>query len=407
MATGGSTSLMRAHRADYALVLVTFILLSIGLIIMYSISPIQSQKLLGNASRNFYFYNHLVNVILGIGVWVIASHINYHKWREWAPFLMAVAVITLLILLVPGLSSAKNGATRWLKLGPASFQPAELMKLALVLYLARWFDQRGDDITSFWDGVVPFAIILGFLGVIIVIFQRDMGTMLVLGAIAVGMFYIAGIRLTHLAVLMAAAVALGVATIVAFPHRVERLLTFLKPGQADSSTGYHIHQALIGVGSGGIFGLGLGKSIQIYGYLPEAPNDSIFAIIAEEFGLIGSVLLIVLFGILVYRAFKIARSAPDAFGRLVATGIALWMMFQAVINIGAMLSLIPLTGIPLPFISYGGSSMLMTLFAIGILVNISKYTTKEVGDANSSERRRDGWSYFANTRNSRRLKATN
>jgi cell division protein FtsW len=407
MAGGGLTTPMRAHRADYGLVLTTFVLLAIGMIIMYSISPIQSQKLLGSASRNFYFYNHLFNVALGVAVWVVISNVNYHKWRDWAPVIMAIAVGALIILLIPGLSFAKNGATRWIKLGPASFQPAELMKIALIFYLARWFDQKGEDVKSFWDGVVPFAIILGFLSVIIVIFQRDMGTMLVLAAIAVGMFYIAGIRLSHLAALVAAFMALGVATIVAFPHRMERLLTFLKPGQGSDGAGYHIQQALIGVGSGGILGLGLGKSIQIYGYLPEAPNDSIFAIIAEEFGLFGAMILIVLFGFLIYRAFKIAQQAPDTFGRLVATGIALWMMFQAIINIGAMLSLIPLTGIPLPFISYGGSSLVMTLFAMGILVNISKYTTKEVGDANSSERRRDSRSYFANTRNSRRLKASN
>jgi cell division protein FtsW len=188
------------------------------------------------------------------------------------------------------------------------------------------------------------------------------------------------------------------------PHRLSRLATFLNPQLDASGTGYHINQALIAIGSGGIFGLGLGKSIQVYGYLPEAANDSIFAIIGEEFGMIGGLAIVVAFGILVYRGLQVARSAPDMFARLTATGIALWLLFQALINIGAMLSLVPLTGIPLPFISYGGTSLIISLFGAGILLNISKYTVREVNDANSRQRRGDSRPYFANPGNQRRVK---
>jgi cell division protein FtsW len=233
---------------------------------------------------------------------------------------------------------------------------------------------------------------------VIAVLQRDMGTMMVLALTAVGMFFAAGLRWTHLG-LVAAGGGLGaVALIAAFPHRLSRVATFLNPTKDAMGSGYHINQALIAVGSGGFFGLGLGHSIQVYGYLPEAANDSIFAIIAEEFGFIGSVAVVALFGLLVYRGLQVARNAPDMFSRLVATGISLWLLFQAVINIGAMLSLLPLTGIPLPFISYGGTSLVISLFGAGILLNISKFTTREEGYADRSKRGRLGGTYNANAR---------
>jgi cell division protein FtsW len=305
---------------------------------------------------------------------------------------------------VPGLSFAKNGATRWLKLGPASFQPAELLKIAMVVYLAAWFEKRNTELKSLWDGLIPFSVMLFIVSIVVVVFQRDLGTMMVLALAAVGMFYVAGIRLHHLALLAAGGLTLGWAAIIAFPHRLARLTAFLDPTKDATASGYHINQALIALGSGGILGLGLGKSIQIYGYLPEASNDSIFAVIGEEFGLIGALLIVGLFGLLVYRGIKVAAAAPDTFGRLLATGITLVFMFQAFINIAAMLSLVPLTGIPLPFISYGGSSLVIMLFSAGILMNISKYTNKEVAHAHSGERRRFGRSYSTDSGNRRRVK---
>jgi cell division protein FtsW len=186
---------------------------------------------------------------------------------------------------------------------------------------------------------------------------------------------------------------------------MSRVLTFLDPSKDASGSGYHINQALIAIGSGGLFGVGLGHSIQVYGYLPEAANDSIFAIFAEEFGLIGSTAMVVLFGYVVYRGLTIARAAPDMFARLVATGVAVWFGLQAVINIGAMLSIVPLTGIPLPFISYGGTSLIVSLFGAGILLNISKYTIREESYANSSQRRGIGRAYNANPSYQRRVKS--
>jgi cell division protein FtsW len=384
------------------------ILLAIGLVMMYSISPILSHKLLGNTDRNFYFLNQLKYVGLGLVGWVVASSIPYTAWRRWAPKLLIVAVVGLVALMVPGLAHSSHGATRWVQLGPISVQPAEILKMALILYLAVWFEKRGDEVRSWWDGVVPFTIMVGAACFVIVVLQRDMGTMMVLALSTIGMFYAAGMRRRHLAVLSAGALAAGGAAIALFPHRLERLATFVNPRCDDPKfaldSSLHICQALLGVGSGGLLGLGLGHSIQVYGYLPEAANDSIFAIIAEEFGIFGSLAIIGLFGVLVYRGLRVARAAPDVFSRLVATGISLWLLFQAVINIGAMLSLVPLTGIPLPFISYGGTSLVISLFGAGILLNISKYTVREVSDASSRERRGDSRTHLANFGNQRRVK---
>jgi cell division protein FtsW len=398
-ATGG-----RGHQPDYVLAIVTFVLLAFGLVMIYSISPVLSYKLLGTTSKNVYFFGQVINLIVGVLFWVLSSKLYHQHWRRMAPWLLVLAGIALVALLIPELSFSKNGATRWLRLGPVSFQPAELLKLALIVYMATWFEKKGDDLRDWWGAVVPFSLILFAASFVVVVLQRDLGTMLVLALAMIAMYFVAGIRWRHLAAILGGAGVLGVLAIVTFPHRLSRWMTFLDPAKDPTGQGYHITQALTAVGTGGLFGVGLGKSIFIHGYLPEAANDSIFAVVAEEFGLIGSVILIGLFGLLVYRGFRIAKGAPDHFSRLLATGVATWLMFQAIINIAAMLALVPLTGIPLPFISYGGSSLLFSLIGVGILLNISKYTTIEVTNAHSSDRRRYGWSHYTGTGNGRRVK---
>lgn len=403
---GGSP--VRPHHIDYGIALAVAILLAIGLVMMYSISPILSHKLVGNADRNYYFINQIKYVVLGVVIWCTATAIPYTIWRKWAPKILMVAIVGLVALLIPGLAHSSHGATRWIQVGPISVQPAEVLKIALILYLAVWFERHQNDIRSFWDGVVPFTIMVGSACFVIVVLQRDMGTMMVLALATMGMFYAAGMKLRHLGAMLSGGLVAGWAAIAFFPHRLSRVATFIDPRCDDPKyaldASRHICQALLGVGSGGVFGLGLGHSIQVYGYLPEAANDSIFSIIAEEFGLIGSLAIIGLFGWLVYRGLQVAKTAPDMFARLVATGISLWFLFQAIINIGAMLSLVPLTGIPLPFISYGGTSLVVSLFAAGILLNISKYTVREVSDASSRERRGDSRPHFANAGNQRRVK---
>ncbi len=394
---------VRAHHPDYVIALVVAILLALGLVMIYSISPILSHKLVGSADRNFYFLNQIKYVVLGIGVWVVVTAVPYERWRRWAPWLLVAAGVGVVALLVPGLADSSHGATRWLRLGPVSIQPAEILKVALILYLAMWFEKRRAELGSAMDGVVPFGIMAGVACFVIVVFQRDMGTAMVLGLTAVGMYFAAGMKWRHFLGLSAVAGALAWAAVALFPHRLSRLATFLDPGKDVTGQGYHINQALIAIGSGGLAGVGLGHSIQVYGYLPEAANDSIFAVIAEEFGVIGSVVIVGLFLVLVYRGLQVARNAPDMFGRLAATGVSLWMLFQTVINVGAMLALMPLTGIPLPFISYGGTSLIISLLGVGILLNISKYTVREGSDADSRQRRGERRSYNTGIGNLRRV----
>lgn len=390
-----TTQPRRAHQPDYLLALVIFVLLAIGLVMIYSISPILSFKVSTTLNRNYYFYNHLLNLTIGVVAWIVVTSIDYRVWKRLATPLLGLSGLCLAALAIPSLASTKNGATRWLALGPFSFQPSELLKLALILYLAVWFEKRYDKLHSFSEGLAPFAIIMFVTSMAVAVFQKNLSTTLVMGLAAIAMYFVAGITWSQLAALVTGGAAFVWLLIVTFPHRVARLSTFLNPNKVTAAAGYQISQALIAVGSGGIFGVGLGKSIQVHGYLPEVANDSIYAIISEEFGLIGAILVLVLFAILIVRGFRIARNAPDTFSRLVATGISVWLFFQSLVNIAAMLSLVPLTGIPLPFVSYGGSSLVFSLVGAGILLNISKYTLNEAGDATDSGRRRQRWAYNA------------
>lgn len=392
----------RGHKADYVLMAAVGILLFIGLVIMYSISPVLSYKLFSSTSRNYYFYGQLVSMVLALVAWAIVSRIYYPNWKRWSVALLGLTVFLLLVVMVPGISFTKNGATRWIRLGPASFQPAELLKLTAIIYLAAWFEAHRGKISEWREVLVPFTLMFAAASFVIVVLQRDMGTMMVLAAAMLGLYFVAGAPLQQYAALLGGTLAAAVLAIALFPHRLERLLVFLHPSHDPTGIGYHINQALIAIGSGGVIGRGLGHSIQIYGYLPEAANDSIFAVIGEEFGLIGALVMLVLFCIVIQRGLKIAKNAPDTFSQLLASGITLWLGFQAIINIAAMLSLVPLTGIPLPFISYGGSSLILSLVGIGILLNISKYTNLEVSHANSGERRRVRRPHLANSGNARR-----
>ncbi len=402
-------NLQRPHHPDYGIAVIVTILLAIGLVIMYSISPILSHKLSAKTPASYYFVNQLRYVILGVVLWIAATAVPYVRWREWAPKLLGVAVILVVALVVPGIARSSNGATRWLQIGPLTIQPAEILKVALILYLAAWFEKRGRDLQSLSAGVTPFLIMVGVALFAVVVLQKDFGTAVVIAVAMIAMYFTAGLRWSHFAGIVIVAVVAGVLTVLPFAHRMQRINTFLhlscdNLAQLATSPDYHTCQALIAAGSGGLFGLGLGHSIQVYGYLPEAANDSIFAIIAEEFGLFGSLVIVALFGLLVWRGLQVARTAPDMFSRLVATGISIWMLVQALINIAAMISLIPLTGIPLPFISYGGTSLVVSLFGMGILLNISKYTVSEAYDANSRQRRGDSRSYLAGPGNLRRVK---
>jgi len=277
------------------------------------------------------------------------------------------------IVLVPSLGYELGGARRWINFGGFVFQPSELAKLTFILYLATWLSKKGKEINNLTYGFASFLVLLGLITVLIML-QPDLGTMTVIAFVAVIVYFVAGGSIKHLIVIMLIGAAIFGLLVQIAPYRAARFTVFLNPEMDPQGIGYHVNQALLAIGSGGIFGLGLGHSRQKYNYLPEVTGDSIFAVIAEELGLIISIGLILLYLVLMLRGFRISRAAPDQFGKLVAVGITCWFTFQALVNIGSMVSILPLTGIPLPFISYGSSAIVISLLAIGILINISKQT---------------------------------
>ncbi len=320
----------------------------------------------------FFFKRQLIGVVLGFIAMFVLSRVDYHIYRKLSVPIFVVAVFLLVLVLIPGIGTGAYGANRWIGIGPMSFQPSELMKIALIIYVAAWCAGKGEDIiTNIKEGLGSFlAIVAAACG--LVLLQPDVGTTAMLVFIAVGIFFLAGGRISHIALIGAMGVVALIGLIIAAPYRMARFTAFINPDADPQGTGYQVQQAMIAIGSGGLLGLGLGHSKQKGLYLPEPVGDSIYAIIAEELGLIGAVAVVVLFALFAWRGMRIAKKAPDTFGSLVAGGITIWIVGQAIMNIAAITSLMPLTGIPLPFISYGGTSVVFTLASVGILLNISK-----------------------------------
>lgn len=356
---------------DKTLLTIIFILAVFGLIMISSASVLYSKTRFGDAN---YFLSHqfFYGFIPGILALYIFSRIDYHLWRKLAVPFFFITIVALILVFIPNVGKNIYGASRWINLGPISFQPSEMAKLSTILYLAAWLVGRGKDrIRDIYEGMLPFLGILATMGFLI-IKQPDTGTLGVVVLIAIAMFFVSGANLSHIwGIFLGAGVALAGLIAVA-PYRLNRMLVFLNPEHDPKGVGYQITQALLAVGSGGIFGVGLGHSRQKFNYLPEPVGDSIFAIVSEELGMIGTSIIVLLFIAFAFRGLKIAKNAPDDFGKIVAVGIVSWVIFQAFVNISAILAIIPLTGIPLPFISYGGTSFVFLMVAMGILLNISK-----------------------------------
>lgn len=357
---------------DKPLLYITAILFVGGLLILGSASVALSAK----NSESIAYYS-LRQLILGGGVGAIffflGLKIPYRSWRKLSLPLMILALSLLAALFIPELGTVRGGARRWILLGPLSFQPSELLKLAFVIYLASWLDARRHEVASVSYGMIPFALMLAIVGMFLIM-QPDFGTLGVVVITAGILYFLGGGRISQIATLSLFGLAIVYLLIRIEPYRANRILVFLNPGYEPRGVGYQISQALIAIGSGGFLGQGFGRSIQKYNYLPEPMGDSIFAIFAEEMGFVGTVMLIGLFSALLWRGFLIAKRAPDIFGKLLAAGISIGIAVQAFINMAAISGLFPLTGIPLPFVSYGGTSLAITLGSIGILLNISKST---------------------------------
>jgi len=395
MALSRSASKQKAQTGtgspDVVLTVVTALLIIFGLIMISSASVVLSQNEAGNP--NYYFFTQLKSVGIGVILFLIGLRLDYRFWRKVAPVLMVLSILALIAVYLPGIGVERNGAHRWVYLGFMQFQPSEFAKLSLILYLAVWFENKGTEVRNLFTSTIPFVLILALVGGL-VIKEPDMGTTVILALIAGSIYFVAGARMTHVLGMAAIVVAMAWYLIKSAPYRMARFMVFLNPGADSGGQGYHVNQALLAIGSGGILGLGFGKSRQKFNYLPESATDSIFAVVAEELGIIGAGMIVILFTMYAIRGFKIAKESPDIFARLVAVGITVWIVGQSLINIMAILSLMPLTGVPLPFISYGGSSIIMLMFASGILLNISKHTQKGEKVAYNRIGWRNWWSYL-------------
>lgn len=334
-----------------------------GLVMVYNASVAEAFALFSD--KTYFLRLQARWLALGWLALAAAALVPIAWVKKLASGLLLLSLLLLLLVLMPGWGSEALGARRWLNLGGFQLQPTELAKLALVIYLAAWLEKS----RPLWQ----FGLVLtAFLGLIML--QPDLGTALIIISTGVLVFYASGAPLTSLLLLAVLGFSSGAGLILTSPYRKERLLTFFNPLHDPQGSSYHIRQALIAIGSGGLWGLGLGESRQKFQYLPQVTTDSIFAVIAEEVGFLGAGAVILSLGMIVWRGMRIARLAPDRFSRLLAVGVSSWLGLQIFINLGAMLALVPLTGVPLPLISYGGSSLIVNLAAIGLLLNLSRFS---------------------------------
>lgn len=363
----------RRHKPDYWLLILSAIMLVIGLIVVYAISPaLSAQK---NVGENYYVYKQFIAVTLGIIGFIIVANMPVNIWRKIEMPLIFVAAVAATAVRLFG--EQVNGAYRWIQIGGFSFQAAELIKFALLVWLAGFLTDkiRNNEISDSKNTLRPLLIILFIVAVIVGKLESDLGSSAVIFAIMAAMVYIAGLPLKRILIICGVVLLGSVVLIASTSYRRSRLETFLNPASDCQDAGYQSCQALITIGSGGVVGKGLGRGVQAYGYLPEAANDSIFAIFAEKFGFVGVSILIGLLVAFFSRLKRLIERAPDNYSRLLVTGILAWLSTQTLINVGAMIGLMPLKGITLPFISYGGTSVLFVTIAIGICFQISHYTT--------------------------------
>ena len=395
--TTAAVSLGRKHKPDYWLVTLCALLLTLGLIVVYAISPALSVS--AHVSGNYYVNKQLLAIGLSVVVFIISSQIPLTRWRaSYKPLLWAAALVTLVALVMP--TNPFYPAHRWVRLGSFSFQSVELLKFAILIWLAGFLTERitSGAIKDFKLTLKPILIALGVIGIAVAYRQSDLGSTGVIVAMMAAMVFIAGMPMRRV-LMIGGIIAVGLVLLVSStPYRRERLTTFLHPEADCQNAGYQACQALISVGSGGVIGLGLGRSVQAYGYQPEAANDSIFAIYAEKFGFLGCVVLLAIFVSLFGRLKSIAERAPDDFSRLLVIGVMAWFSVQALINIGGMIGLLPLKGITLPFISYGGTSVIFAAAAVGLVFQISRYTSYSAPRITSDSRRNNNDDYGSGRR---------
>ncbi|MGB9813157.1 MAG: stage V sporulation protein E [Thermovenabulum sp.] len=356
---------------DFTVLICVLILLCFGIVMVFSSSSAWAYYVYKDSM--YFLKKQLLWSLFGIIALVYFLNFDYRRIKKIAFPLLIISYVLLVLVLVPGIGVKINDARRWIGVGFFSVQPSEVSKLALIIYFSYFLEKRIDSIDNFFKGILPVLLIMASTCALVLI-EPHLSATVVIAILTLMLLFVAGMRFTHILVLIAGGAVLAVKLALGKEYRVRRLTSFLNPWEDIRGKGYHIIQSLFALSSGGLLGVGLGHSKQKFFYLPEPQTDFIFAIIGEELGFIGAVFVIVVFAILIWRGFKIAINSPDAFGKFLATGITCQIAIQFLIHVAVVTASLPVTGMPLPFISYGGSSLVMTLAEAGILLNISRFT---------------------------------
>lgn len=363
----------KGKKPDLVLLVSIFLILFLGFLILAGVSMSTSKKYFDN-SFHFLIHQILFGLLPGLSLGFIAYKIDLKIIRKYALILVIIAILLMVLIFVPKIGSASGGARRWISFFGLNFQPSEFLKLAFIVYLAAWLSKHKKEKHSFVNFFLPMIIILGVVCVLLII-QPDISTLVVIAVVALIMYFVSETPVWHTLVLVFSGFAGLLILIKIAPYRLERLLVFLRPDTQPLGMGYQLKQSLIAVGSGGISGQGLGLSVQKSSFLPQPMTDTIFAVFSEETGFIGACIFVILFLIFIWQGFKTAKLSKDDFLKLMAIGIVSWLTIQAFVNIGAIIGILPLTGIPLPLVSYGSSHILIELIALGLILNISKQKT--------------------------------
>lgn len=371
---------------DHILLCVTITLALVGLVMVFSASAVVA----GNRFHDSWYYlkRQLVWLAFGLMLLHVASRVDYIWWKRLALPLLGLNFVLLVGVLIPSIGVAGHGARRWIPLGPISIQPAEMAKLIGVIYLAAYLAKKEDRLEHFSTGLMPALLVIGVLSGLILL-EPDLGTVVVLGLVTGGLLFVGGARLSHLSTLALSAVPIGLALVLTSGYRRQRLMAFLEPWRDASDTGFQITQSFLAFGSGGLFGVGLGEGKQKLFFLPEAHTDFVLALVGEELGFVGTVIIVLFFALFVLRGFQISTRARIPFGRYMGIGITTLIGIQALINACVVTGLLPTKGLTLPFVSYGGSSLVICLTGVGILLNISR--DRQAGREETRQQNGRGW----------------
>jgi len=349
---------------------ITTMLICIGIVMIYSASSIYALDKYHDSM--FFLKRHASFILIGIIFTFLAMVIDYRRLKEISKSLLLISLFLLILVLVPGLGRQVGGARRWFRIGMISFQPSELVSLAMIIYIADFLSRKKDQLQDFWKGYLPPMIIMGG-SVLLILMQPDLGSSLALSMVVFLMLFIAGVNVKHLGAMLVGAVPLLYILIFSVPYRRARIMSFLNPWADPHGSGFQIIQSQVALGSGKFFGLGLGHSKQKLFYLPAAHTDFIFSIIGEEIGLIGTLVIVTLFILFISKGLKIVKATEDRFGYFLGLGIVLMIALKALVNMGVSTGILPTKGLPLPFISYGGSSLVLDMVLVGLLLNISRF----------------------------------